>query len=372
MEKLLLLLLFPLVWPFIAKRIWHSSINWTEMTIQIVGVAVLTVATWQLGIYGQTLDDEIWNGQVVSKDRDEGHYTTSYCCSTDSKGNCTSTCYEDHYTVTWTADTTAGGVQFDHIESGWRSIYNTPDPAVYVNCAIGEPAAVEHSYTNYVQAVPESLFHDNSSVDQSYAQAIPTYPSVYGFYKINRVLLVGSKYEHTSQLNTELNNALKTLGPTKQANIVVILTEIDDPTYRYTVERAWLGGEKNDVVVFIGLDESNITWVDVMTWALNNGNELFHVTLRDDLLALGNIDDVVKVSGAITGNINELYDRPHMSDFEYLADAIDPPTWVIILAIIFAIGGSILLTFVFHHYEVDDYIGELFTGKRRNFRRYRR
>ena len=379
MEALLILLLFPLAWPFIAKRIWHDSINWTEMTIQIVGVCVLTAVTWQLGVYGQTQDTEIWNGQITKKEVNDGHYTTTYQCNcrTTSCGkDCSTTtcdtCYEDHYTRSYDGLSTAGNFTFDSIDTTSRMRRNAfGPPQSYTNCVIGEPASREHSYTNYVQAVPESLFHDDSAIN-TYADKVPAYPRVHNHYKLNRVIQVGVNYAYSGNLNDKLNNALKTLGPAKQANIIVILTEIDDQSYRYAVERTWLGGEKNDIVVFIGLDGTTITWTDVMTWALNEGNELFHVTLRDELQAMKTIDDVQVFSDTVVKNVKGLYDRPEMKDFEYLKDAIDPPTWVIILAIIFAIGGSVGLTFVFHRYEVDDFIGELFGARRRNTRRYRR
>lgn len=380
METLLILLLFPLVWPFIAKRIWDTSINWTEMTIQIVLVCAVTGATWGLGVYGQTQDTEIWNGQITNKLVNDGHYTRSYdCnCSTSCSGSgssrsCTTvcqTCYEDHYTRSYDGYSTVGNFTFDSVDSTSRIRRNSfAPPMSYKNCQVGEPASREHGYTNYVQAVPESLFNQSSGVE-TYADKVPAYPRVYNFYKINRVLQVGTSYKYAQTLNDQLNAALKTLGPAKQANIIVILTGINDPSYRYAVERAWLGGEKNDIVIFLGVDGDNITWVDIMTWALNKGNELFQVKLRDGLKKLGTIEDPKVVSSTVVKYTKELYDRPEMKDFEYLQDAIEPPSWVIILAVIFAIGGSLGLTLVFHHYEVEDVIGQLF-GKKRTYRRYR-
>jgi hypothetical protein len=374
METLLLLLLFPVAWPFISKYWLHHTVNWTEVVLQVMVVSLLVTAVWQAGIYGQLADTEIWNGYVVSKDRVHGHYVESYSCNcrTDSKGNTTcQTCYEDHYTVTWKADTTVGSVTFEHLDRTSRRVYREPDPVSYLRCKVGEPAAIEHGYTNYVQAVPASLFNTGETQYEEYADKIPQYPRVYGFYRINRVLNVdasGIPDTEKQALNAHLNEALKTLGHAKQVNIVVILTEIDDPMYRYAIENAWLGGEKNDVVVMIGVDGTTITWVDVMTWALNKDNELFHVTLRDRILALGEYD-TNELGRIIPSTINELFDRPQMADFEYLQSAIDPPGWVIILAIMIAIPGSLFLSFVFHRYEVNDYIGALFTGKRnhRNF-----
>ena len=54
------------------------------------------------------------------------------------------------------------------------------------------------------------------------------------------------------------------------------------------------------------------------------------------------------------------YNRPEMADFEYLKDEIQPPTWVIILVAFFAIGGSMIATWLFIVYEVDDFVGDFF------------
>jgi len=383
MEKLLILCLFPVAWPFIAQRIWHTKINYQEMALQIVLVTVVVAGVWQIGKWGQTVDTEVWNGQVISKQRIHDEYTRSYecncsesCSGSGSSRSCYTTCdtcYEDHYTVEWLANTTVGKVQFDYKDSTWRSVYNSPDPAVYTNCKKGHPASIEHNYTNYVQAVPESLFNDNSSFAEQFAGKIPAYPRVYGFYKFNRVINVDSSVPQSfvTDLDTQIDNTLKVLGPTKQVNIIVILTEIDDPSYRFAIENAWLGGEKNDVIVMVGLDGNTITWVDIMTWALNSGNELFHVTLRDALTNLKTIDSP-DLALTITNIVASKYDRPRMADYEYLADEVEPAGWVIILAIVLAIGGSLGLTFVFHRVDVD-FLGKRGYGRRKwNINPFRR
>ena len=291
--------------------------------------------------------------------------------STDSNGHTTescSTCYETHYTVKWWARTTVGNVTFQYKDSTSRSVYNSVNPQSYVKCEIGEPAAIEHSYTNYVQAVPQSLFHDDSktAAQAQYAGKVPSYPRVHSFYKYNRVINVDSTVsaDVIRDLDAQLDDTLKQLGHSKQVNIIVIMTEIDDPTYRYAIENAWLGGEKNDVIVMLGLDGNIIKWADVMTWALNSGNELFHVTLRDSLLALGTVD-ATEIATTITTTISSKYDRPHMKDYEYLAKEVTPANWVIILAIVLSIGLPIILTFVFHRVDVDFFKNKGYNRRRR-------
>lgn len=365
MEKLMLLLLFPLAWPFIAKRIWDTEITYQEMFLNIIIVVITTTVVWELGKYNQTADVEIWNGEIVSKDRHHGHYIHTYSCNcTESCSGSGSneicietcqTCYEDHYTVTWVANTTVGKVQFDHKDSTSRSVYNSQNPTAYTRCKVGEPAAIEHGYTNYVQAVPQSLFHNTSEVALDYKKSIPAYPRVFDFYHIDRILKVGVDLSKETQdaLNDGLNNALITLGPAKEVNIILLFTSIQDASYRYAVENAWLGGEKNDVIIFLGVDDAKkILWVDVMTWALNSGNELFQVKMRDGLKKIGTVD-VEKIVSFVPQTILQYYDRPHMRDFEYLKDAVEPQLWVIIFAVVISTIGSMGLTILFNRYEID-------------------
>ena len=207
--------------------------------------------------------------------------------------------------------------------------------------------------------------------DQVYADKIPEYPRVYGKYKINRVLNMGSTVPShmLTDLNSRLNDALKELGPKKQANVVVIVTDITDPSYRHIVENAWIGGKKNDVVVFLGATGTEIVWADVMTFAHNQGNELFHVTLRDALQSVDEFDSVV-ISGLVEKVIADKFDRISMEEFAYLEDEIQPANWVIILAVILAVGGSIGLSFIMKVVDIGGNGG--YTSFRRRPSRLRR
>jgi len=351
---LLWILLIPVIWLFIAKYWLRTTFNWKELGISVVATMAITSIVWTTGMMSQTADTEIWNGQVTKKERVHDYYQSSYCCGFNKDGGCTSTCYTDHYTVTWKGFTTVGNVRFKHLDRSSKRVYNEPNPLSYVKCKVGEPASITHSYTNYVKAVPDSLFHDDSKTALQFEGKIPSYPQVYNFYHLNRVINLDSKIPSSivKNINDKLAHELKTLGYNKQVNIIVILTEIDDPTYRYAIENAWLGAKKNDVIIFVGLDDKTITWVDVMTWALNSGNELFHVTMRDGLLEQKTLD-ANKFVPFVTQTVSKLYDRPQMKDYEYLKDDIQPPTWVIILAIILAFGMSIGFTIYFHKVEIN-------------------
>lgn len=305
----------------------------------VVGCLVMT-GMWQLGRYSQMADTEIWNGQVTGKQQVRVSCGHSYeCfCTTDRDGNRTcQTCYEHSNDYDWRVYTTVGNLNISRIDR-----QGTRTPPRWRAVQIGEPASTENRYTNYVQAVPQSLYNMTAAHDES-LPAVPDYPRVYDYYRINRVLTVGANYAQADALNTQLGMALRTLGPEKEANVIVIVANTPDQMYRYKVESEWIGGNKNDVIVLLGTNAAadTLLWVDVITFAKNTGNELFQVTLRDELLD-GHTLDATAVAGTIGATIEQLYDRPHMADYEYLKDAIQPPFWLIVLATIMSLVGNFI------------------------------
>jgi len=367
MSNLLWLLLIPILFPFIAAAALKNSINYHEVGIQVVVSVLFVSLSWAIGSWSATSDREIWNGEVISKSRDHGQYTESYDCNCRSVQSCTGsgsnkscssrqvcdTCYREHYTVTWSADTTVGDFRFKHLDRTSRSVYNSPDPTDYVACQRGQPASREHSYTNYVQAVPESLFASNESLIKKFAGKIPSQPRVFEHYKYDRIINDGViDAEQEKLLNDHLSYALKTMGASHQVNIIVILTKIKDQNFKAAVENAWQGGEKNDVVLFIAAnDDGTVAWADVMTWALNSGNEMLQVSLRNDLLDLPAID-AANIGQSAVLNISNHYVRPKMKDYEYLKDAIQPSILQTVIILILSLIISGLLTWFFHKNDV--------------------
>lgn len=327
-----------------------------EFAIQIAAQAIIIAVVLAVGSWSQVTDTEIWNGYVISKSRDHGYYKRSYSCNcqqtcsgSGDNRSCSETCdtcYEDRYTVTWSAKTTVADITFDHLDSGSRSVYQKPDPSSYVRCKEGDPVAAEKRFVNYVKGAPDSLFN-TAVADQVYADRVPNYPKVYDFYRIRRVIDIDRKVDSViiEALNDNLNYELRTLGAVKEVNIIVLLTAIPDRSFKHVVENAWLGGKKNDVVVFIGYDDTRIAWVDVMTWAKSTNNELFTATLRNKLMEEESLD-ADAISQTIVSTVRQHYDRPSMESFSYLKDSINPPFAVLVVGWIFSIIGTVLITIV--------------------------
>jgi hypothetical protein len=340
---LLWMFTIPLFVGIILYAIFHQKRGvWKPIGIY-VGVGILiTAACFFGGKAGKTADIEIWNGQVVNKERKHDSYQRAYdcMCTTDSKGNRScQTCYEDRYTVEWNCFTTVGNYEIKKLDRGSRRVYSEPDPERYSSIKIGDPVAKRSYYTNYIQAVPNSLFAPSSQeLKQKFASLVPAYPdNVYDFYNLNRFITPGYNFSDADKWNKDIANALREVGPRKQVNTIVVIAKTDDPNYEYAIRDAWEGANKNDVVLLIGSSEyPKIDFVRVISWTKN---EAFKVELRDAIEDLQVIN--TNVLPTLFKQIEKNFERRHMSEFHYLDGEIDPPTWVLIILTIIVIGAGV-------------------------------
>jgi len=205
-------------------------------------------------------------------------------------------------------------------------------------------------YDNYVRAVASSLFNDEQQYAKRYTKQIPKYPEVYDYYRIDRVLDVGVGVQDLKIWNQSLSDVMREIGVKKHANVIIVFVNNPDPKYAYGLRSAWKGYKKNDAVITVGVTEyPKIAWVDVHSWSKN---DLFNVTMRDELLAQKELDLAEFMETVKSISLSHFERRP-MKDFEYLKDEIEPPLWSMIIAMIIAFIGSPLLTWFFHRNDVD-------------------
>lgn len=303
---------------------------------------------WYAGRYVQMRDVEIINGAVTGKAQERVSCSHSYSCNCtrNSKGNRTcSTCYEHLFDYDWVLFTSANT---DKIKITRVNRQGTEEPPRFTKAKIGDPVAAEHSYLNYVKAARNSLFYDKGEVITDIA--IPAYPGeIFDYHYVNRVLSINVPVQEVDKWNHEIGMALRELGPKKEANFIVAFVNGNNPTYAQALERAWIGGKKNDVVLVLGTPKyPEISWVRVLSWT---DKQDFKVKLRDDVLALKTVDRE-RIIQALVENTDKLFLRKQMSDFEYLKYEIDPPLWVTILTFLTSAAASIFMSIYFSKNKV--------------------
>lgn len=326
----------------IAKLWGRKEYTWQEMTAT-VGISVLVCSMLlAAGTYSSMYDTAVINGQVTSKERNKVHCRHSYDCrcrivTSGSGNNKTShrecdTCYDHSYDIDWIVNTTVGNHDIDTIDR-----QGLQEPPRWTSTVIGEPAHSTQMYTNYIKGAPESLFNKALLMQNKYP--IPAYPdNVTDYYRINRVVEVGVVVKEKVKLNQELNMILRTLGPSKQVNIVPVFTSYD-ANFARALEAAWLGGKKNDVVIVVGLSpDQKINWTYVFSWSKQS---FVNYAIKDGIVDMGTLD-VTKYVEVVNTNITKSFTRKSMKEFEYLQNDMSPPTWCIVLAMVLAFFGSLI------------------------------
>lgn len=346
MTTLALLLVFPLLWPIVAKHIWKHEITLVELALNVVIGALVVSAGWALGKYAQAHDIEILNGQVTGKYSQRVSCEHSYSCrcrescsGTGKNRSCSQvcdTCYDHDYDIDWNLKTSLGDIEIERVNR-----QGTIEPPRYSRAASGDPVAQSHAYQNYIKAAPDSLFNALSEKQalQRFVDQVPAYPDkVYDYHYVDRVLTAGVAVPDLAAWRQDLANALRVLGPAKQANVVVLFSKESDPQFASAVNAKWLGGKKNDVVVVLGTPQyPEISWVRVLSWT---DKEVFKVQLRDALLDLKTVERGAVLS-TITGHIEKGFVRRPMEDFAYLKHQIEPPGWVVALLVALSVVTSV-------------------------------
>lgn len=349
MTTLFLLCLFPLLWPWVAKRIWPHELTLAEVGVNIlIGVTVATVG-WGLGHYAQVHDNQVLSSQLQEKyHRDEicEHTYTCNCrevCSGSGQSRSCSTscdtCREHSYDRSWFLSSDIGSVEIPRVDRRGLT-----EPPRFSRAQIGEPFSVVDSYINYIKAAPHSLFHhllENKQLTELMSQ-VPAYPlAVRDFHYVDRVVASNVSVPDLSVWNEALALSLKTLGPQKQANLVVVLSGHKDAEFASALEAKWLGGKKNDVVVVLGVPEyPAIGWVRVLSWT---DEEIFKVRLRDALLDAGKATPQATIA-LVSEHIQKGFVRKPMSDFEYLKHEVELSPWVIAFLVLISMAASFLAT----------------------------
>jgi hypothetical protein len=193
------------------------------------------------------------------------------------------------------------------------------EPPRWTHTIIGEAAYDYHTYKNYIKAAEFTLFENYKSFKDS-GWAVPTYPQIYDYYRIDKAFLVNGKTISVyPKFSKGLNEVNARIGSMKQVNINMIVTNNNDK-YIYALSKRWKGLKKNDLVIIIGTsDFHKIDWVRAASWSKK---DMVHVLIRDDIMAIGSLDSTDKIIATIDKDVRENYLRREMKEFEYLKNQV--------------------------------------------------
>lgn len=328
---------------------WFSGkVDAIELACSLGAAFLFTLATVELGRYSQVVDYEILTGAITSKTRDQVPCRHSYpCrCRTTKVGKTSTThcdtCYEHFYDVDWNLRSNVGSVTVPGV-----SRQGLVQPDRWTRAVIGEPFSTWTSYTNYIKGVPESLVNFGRVGDP--LKAPLDYPGkIYDLHRIDRVLFdkrLPISNQTKRYWNDRLSWILSRISPKTKMNAIVLITAEKASTWTWDLKASWLGGKINDSVLIIGTtDGVKIDWVETFSWSKE---KMFDVALRDSVRDVNELKPE-EILGVLEWAATKYFVGTKVADLDYLKDEVDPPLWVIILAIVLSSGISIGLGIYFH------------------------
>lgn len=342
------------------KFYWRHAICWKEWVSQI-GALVLSTALCMglLALSGmmKTHDFDIINGFVTKKERDEVSCSHAYQCGEtctssttyDSKGKAHTSrscspkwCYEHGYDVDWDVRTSLGTLHtIDRIDRRGLA-----EPPRWSDVEVGDPVSETESVRNYL-LVDDDRFKTDATISAKYAGALPAYPLPYDYYNYYRVL--DDTKQDYDEINIWLNNKLRKDSALKQMNIILVVTK-NDPDYFYALMEYWRGARKNDIILLYGVDENEqIKWAKAMSFADGQNNQILLKQLQSATYEREFGIDVVKEQYAL---IMKDFNRVPNEEFAYMMQAIDPPTWWVVLLVLLNLTATAGLSYFFIKEEV--------------------
>lgn len=338
-------------------KLFFSGITWKEFALHLGVQTVVAGASAGIIYYKDTSDVEAINGVVTKKEQLRVSCGHSYDCNCRSERSCSGfgknrsctsrrvcdTCYEHSYDYDWRVYSSVGTWNIRRVDSQGRR-----EPDRFTSTRVGEPVSTHHTFRNYIKAAPGTLFKTQGT-GKKYAGRIPKYPDeIYDYWHLNRFVQAGIKVPDASQWVTGIEALNGELGPSKQVNLIVVVTTYPED-YFFALREAWVGGKKNDAILVIGVNKNlDILWVEVMAWTVTQDFEVF---TRGEISQLRNLDRK-KVLTALRAQTMRRYKRKPMHDFEYLAASITPTPMELFVAGIIGFLISIGLVYVFHRYDV--------------------
>lgn len=358
-----LALLIPVITAFVLYQFFGHKTAWGEFAIPFAASILFVVIMKFSTELSQTTDTEYWSEPITqaiySEPWDEEVPCTHsyYCnCSQDSKGHETcQTCYRHSYDVDyhheyWEVVTASGNsarisqAEFNRLVAKWGNKsfvdkhrdYHSIDGDWYVStCPTNDDSKIEcfvteHYYENRVQA-SHSVFNYPEIEEKDVAfYGLYDYPQLTEGYKQKSILGIGDSTQARAENKMQILNAK--LGPKKQAKVFILIFKNKPDDVAYHQECYWKGGNKNEFVVCIGVDNNyNVKWC--RPFSFTEVQEV-KIETRNFVQEMGKLN-LYKLTDFLYKEIDTKFQRKHFKEFSYLT--VEPKTWHIVLTFILTI-----------------------------------
>ena len=361
-------LIIPVLFAIVALVYFRKRLAAWEPFIPVIGTLLVIIFFRYIGVSSLTKDNEYWGNYVVEvrwyQHWDEWiEQQCSYdCnCSTDKDG--TTHCQTCYYDCSYRRDHPEywsmilnDGSEITISESYYNVLKKRfGTPSVFVNMnrdfyridgdmymtkypntyAAFEYYALSHTYTNKVQASTSIFNYPEVTQKDKDQYKLYEYPTLVND-RLNAILTTKStRVTMAEQKRFDYINGK--LGLFKQVRVWVCIFNSNDDRAGFMQEAYWKRGNKNELVICIGVDKSNtVTWTRVFGWSKE---KLIDVETRNYVLSQKKLN-LDALGTWLYPEIDSKWKRTSFKEFEYLS--IDPPQWAItwtwIISLLLCVG----------------------------------
>ena len=353
--ELLGLLAIPLIIASLTWIVARDTITRAEFFAQLLISALLIGLSWSWAS-GQSLEDvEHLSGKVSAKK--SGEQACCHCHTECVERNVLGFCKravercshdQDYY---WRVEVEGAGA-LEQTCMRWRSL-----PEWWSEVHVGQPGVVEHPYQNYLRADPDSLmlrgFDGQLPGEQARREAmerygVPAFPALRGGVSVDRVVALDPSLPAPPRWQAQLDQLNARIGASKQVDVRVVLGTRASPELALAIDSAWLGGPKNGAIVVLGSpDRETVAWARLVSFSQNPDLE---IALRERLRGLPLHD--AQVMQVIAEEVEAKFERTPMSTLAYLQGSATPRGWALAGLYLFALLGSLGLSYLFHRLDL--------------------
>ncbi len=349
-------LLIPVILTLIAYSIWKHKFTIGELFVPLI-VTFFTILISYFMLKHVNMQDVEYNGYIVKEAKyyeywetwvkKECSYTT--CNGHDKNGNCTgytthyydcSYCDEnpEHYLMYDSGNNSysISKEKYNELITKWKAtpIFRDQDRNIKYHGSCGkdgdaysiywnndpitsEATVREVSFENIVKISHSAFNYPDITDNEAIQLSLYAYPKLNGWRQsailgLDSLNISAWDKERIQRKFEYLNGDL---GPLNKVKVFTLLFKNKPIDIAYTQEAYWDGGNQNELVVCIGIDDSlNITWVKPFSWC---DNKRIIVDTREDVANLKSFkeDEILSI---YTNNINNFFKYKSFKDFNYL------------------------------------------------------
>lgn len=351
-------IIIPLISIPIMRLMFPHRVVWWELFLPILPFVIITPIIKLTAETTQVRDYERWGGWIteVRYYEDWNEWVSQTCvkqvpCGTDSKGNtryCSETydcSYLDYHPEYWEVRG-SNGEKINITKSYYNKLkskfgnsefvdmhrdYHTDDGDMHRSVWPGQdktlvPVFTEHTYENRVQ-VNKGVF-EYPEISEEDQEILHQFPELDGsFY--DPAILGSHPQKRQADKRLQLYNAK--FGAQYQIRYWILLFKNQPRSVGLDQEALWKGGNKNEFVTCICVDDNNKpSWCHTFCWSPDGyaGNDTMRIEVRDFVEQQDKLN-LLETVDYIAGETKQYWKRKPFAEFSYLE--VEMSIWALIV-----------------------------------------